>query len=84
MDTFCEKISSATTFEELEQVTASTSDLSDLFGVSDRQIELLAHAGVLENIGTSRAMRFRLVDACQQYCTYLLSGVSLRDWCKDV
>ena len=79
-----DQLSSAPTVEELEQVAATAADLADLFGVSMRQVELLARAGVLVNVGTSRALRFRLVDACQQYCTYLLSGASLREWCRDV
>lgn len=83
MSTFYEQISRATTFEELEEITAKSEDLSALFGVSTRQVELLANGGILENIGNLRAMRFRFVDACQQYCSYLLSGVSLRDWAPD-
>ena len=77
---FQDQVSSAATFEALEQVAVSTSDLADLFGVSTRQIELLANGGVLENIGSTRAMRFRFVDAVRHYTVYLMSGASLRDW----
>lgn len=59
MEKLQNQLSSSPTVEELERAMATTADLADLFGVSVRQVELLANGGVLENIGSARAMRFR-------------------------
>lgn len=66
------------------KVMMGAAELADLFGVSARQIELLTRHGVLENRGTTRRLLFDVAEATREYCNFLQSGVSLRDWCPDV
>lgn len=59
-------------------------ELAELFGVSTRYIENLVAAGVITNSGTSRAYRFDVRTVVPEYATFLASGESLHNWCKDV
>ena len=64
------------------QVDAAT--LAHVFGVSQRQIELLVSRGILSNAGTSRRLAFDLERAVPEYIVYLTSGVPAADWAPDV
>lgn len=69
--------------EAFLQQFISSSELADIFGVSERQIERLVAGGVLEQIGTGKAYRFALETVVPQYAAFLMSGISLRDWAPD-
>ncbi len=59
-------------------------ELAATFGVSTRYIENLVAAGVITNSGTRKAYRFDLRMVVPEYATFLASGESLHNWCKDV
>lgn len=67
----------------MQRFVVSSAELAEIFGISERQIERLVSGGVLDQIGTGKAYRFDLETVVPQYATFLMSGVSLRDWAPD-
>ena len=67
----------------MQQFIVSSTELAEIFNISERQVERLVSGGVLEQIGTERAYRFDLETVVPQYAVFLMSGVSLRDWAAD-
>ena len=57
-----------------------TKTLAELFGKSERYIQLLVKAGVLESCGTERKLRFDLYQVVGQYASFLQSDVPLNEW----
>lgn len=52
-------------------MSLSSSELSDYFGVSVRQIQRLTLDGVIEPISNDRPYRFEIATVCPQYCRFL-------------
>ena len=62
----------------------NTSELADLFLVSERQVQRLVSAGVIEPIEpNARAYRFDLTEVVPQYCSFLESGIPMTQWAPD-
>ena len=63
--------------------TKTTSELADLFSVSERQVQRLVEGGVIEPIGNKKPFRFDLETVVPQYISFLESDVPLSKWAPD-
>ena len=60
-----------------------TKTLAELFGKSERYIQLLVKGGVIESCGTARKLRFDLYRVVGQYASFLQSDVPLNEWAPE-
>ena len=67
----------------LPNAIKTTSELANLFNVSERQIQRLVEGGVIEPIGGKKPFRFDLETVVPQYCSFLESGAPLSKWAPD-
>lgn len=66
---------------DFDNSIVNTSKLADLFGVSERQIQRLVKAGVIETCNNGEHPRlFDLTVVVGQYATFLQSGIPLHQW----
>ena len=61
----------------------TTAELADLFHVSERQIQRLVAAGVIEPVSDEKPFRFDLDIVVAQYANFLQSGIPMSKWAPD-
>ena len=62
----------------------NTADLAKIFGVSERQIQRLVKAGVIEPCNNGeKPYQFDLLVVCPQYMVFLSSSIPMGEWAPD-
>lgn len=70
--------------DSIPEIIVSTSELADIFDVSERQIQRLVKAGVLEPKDEGHIpYKFDLGTVTTQYAVFLQSGISISNWAPD-
>ena len=66
------------------KTVVTTSELADIFQVSERQVQRLVEHGVIEPLDSgARSYRCDLDESVRLYCVFLASGVPLSRWAPD-